>query len=116
MTEISAPPARPGQEIHFGPGPAPAGAVHVTTPTRAALLSDLGACLQAGRGFALATLNLDHAVKLRADPAFRAAYLAQTHVVADGNPIVSAFVSPVVPHNVAASPSTRAAARASSSG
>jgi N-acetylglucosaminyldiphosphoundecaprenol N-acetyl-beta-D-mannosaminyltransferase len=88
LTEISAPPARPGQEIHFGPGPAPAGAVHVTTPTRAALLDDLGACLKAGRGFALATLNLDHAVKLRADPAFRAAYLAQTHVVADGNPIV----------------------------
>ncbi len=41
-----------------------------------------------GEGFALATLNLDHLVKLRASGAFRRAYGAQDLVVADGNPIV----------------------------
>jgi N-acetylglucosaminyldiphosphoundecaprenol N-acetyl-beta-D-mannosaminyltransferase len=60
----------------------------VNFPTEAALLADLEACLSRGQGFAIATLNLDHVVKLRRDPAFRAAYLAQSHVVADGNPIV----------------------------
>lgn len=40
------------------------------------------------QGFALATLNLDHLVKLRSDMDFRAAYKAQDFVVADGNPIV----------------------------
>nr|WP_280520682.1 WecB/TagA/CpsF family glycosyltransferase [Phaeobacter sp. J2-8] len=39
-------------------------------------------------GFALATLNLDHLVKLRASSAFRVAYAAQDMVVADGNPLV----------------------------
>ncbi len=63
-------------------------AVHITTPTRAALFAEVEERLKAGRGFSLATLNLDHAVKLRRDPAFRAAYLAQDIVVADGNPIV----------------------------
>lgn len=56
--------------------------------TRAQLMGEMFTCLSARRGFALATLNLDHIVKLRRDPDFRAAYLAQTHVVADGNPIV----------------------------
>lgn len=79
---------RNGPIIHFGPGNAPAGAVRITTPTRAGLLDEVETCLKEGRGFTLATINLDHAVKLRSDPAFRAAYLAQTHVVADGNPIV----------------------------
>ena len=36
----------------------------------------------------MATLNLDHIVKLCRDPAFRAAYEAQDLVVADGNPVV----------------------------
>lgn len=40
------------------------------------------------RGFALATLNMDHLDKLRRDRAFRTAYAAQDLVVADGNPIV----------------------------
>lgn len=79
---------RGSQIIHFGAGAVPAGAVRITHPTRAGLLEDLGACLKERRGFSLATLNLDHAVKLKRDPAFRAAYLAQSHVVADGNPIV----------------------------
>lgn len=60
----------------------------VNFPTEAALLADVEACLVRGQGFAIATLNLDHVVKLRRDVAFRAAYRAQSHVVADGNPIV----------------------------
>ncbi|CAN0605633.1 unnamed protein product, partial [Ectocarpus sp. 12 AP-2014] len=39
-------------------------------------------------GFSVATLNLDHVVKLRRDPTFLSAYAAHTHVTADGNPIV----------------------------
>jgi N-acetylglucosaminyldiphosphoundecaprenol N-acetyl-beta-D-mannosaminyltransferase len=60
----------------------------VNVPTRAALLAEVSRRLRAGRGFALATINLDHLVKLRRDPAFAAAYAAQDLVVADGNPIV----------------------------
>jgi exopolysaccharide biosynthesis WecB/TagA/CpsF family protein len=44
--------------------------------------------LQARRGFALATLNLDHLEKLPRDPAFLAAYALHDLVVADGNPVV----------------------------
>lgn len=40
------------------------------------------------RGFALATLNLDHLVKLKSSPEFRKAYAAQDLITADGNPIV----------------------------
>ncbi|SDW24556.1 polymer biosynthesis protein, WecB/TagA/CpsF family [Roseicitreum antarcticum] len=43
---------------------------------------------RAGEGFALATINLDHVVKLTNDPEFREVYAAQDLVVADGNPIV----------------------------
>lgn len=64
------------------------GRVTVTVPDLAALLGDLRMRLVEGRGFSVATLNLDHAVKLRRDPAFRAAYAVQTHVTADGNPVV----------------------------
>ena len=79
--------------MSFRPEPDPKPAiepsrVHITTPSRAALLAEVEALLVAGRGFAIATLNLDHLVKLRRDPGFRAAYAAQTHVVADGNPVV----------------------------
>ena len=81
--------------MSFRPGPgagasgqAPSDGVLITTPTRTALLAQIEAMLAARQGFALATLNLDHLVKLRRDPAFRAAYAAQTHVVADGNPVV----------------------------
>jgi exopolysaccharide biosynthesis WecB/TagA/CpsF family protein len=62
--------------------------VTVTAPARRPLLDDLAARMSRGEGFAVATLNLDHVVKLGRDPAFREAYLAQTHVTADGNPIV----------------------------
>jgi exopolysaccharide biosynthesis WecB/TagA/CpsF family protein len=60
----------------------------VTVPSQAVLLADLRERISRGQGFAVATMNLDHAVKLRRDPAFRRAYAAQTHVTADGRPIV----------------------------
>lgn len=65
-----------------------AGPVTVTVPDAAALLADLGARLEAREGFTVATINLDHVVKLGRDGAFRAAYAAHSHVTADGNPIV----------------------------
>jgi N-acetylglucosaminyldiphosphoundecaprenol N-acetyl-beta-D-mannosaminyltransferase len=60
----------------------------VNFPTEAALLADVEANLNAGKGFAIATLNLDHVVKMRRNPHFLRAYRAHSHVVADGNPIV----------------------------
>lgn len=65
----------------------PIGGSHLIR-SQAALLDDLGRRFAAGQGFAVATVNLDHLVKLRRDESFRAAYARQTHVTADGNPIV----------------------------
>ncbi|MGX9854071.1 WecB/TagA/CpsF family glycosyltransferase [Limimaricola variabilis] len=65
-----------------------AGRVRVNMTDRAALMAEVSARLGAGRGFALATLNLDHLVKLPRDGAFRDAYAAQDLVTADGNPVV----------------------------
>ena len=62
--------------------------IGVNVATSAALLAAVGARLAAGQGFALATINLDHLVKLRESAAFRGAYGAQDLIVADGNPIV----------------------------
>lgn len=62
--------------------------VAVTMPTRDVLCAEIQVRFKARRGFCLATLNLDHVVKLGDDPAFRAAYLAHDYVTADGNPIV----------------------------
>ena len=62
--------------------------LRITHPDAGAVLADAGARLEAGQGFALATVNLDHLVKLRGDAGFRRAYAAQDFVVADGNPIV----------------------------
>lgn len=62
--------------------------IAVTSPDRSELLSDLRQRLRNRTGFSVATLNLDHVVKLQQDAAFRAAYAAHTHVTADGNPIV----------------------------
>ena len=62
--------------------------VVVTVPDRAALLADLRQRFMARTGFSVATLNLDHVVKLGRDPLFQNAYARQTHVTADGNPIV----------------------------
>lgn len=63
-------------------------AVTVNVRSRDRLLRDIESGLRDGVGFSVATLNLDHVVKLRRDPDFGAAYLAHTHVTADGNPIV----------------------------
>lgn len=62
--------------------------IHVNMPDQPALLAELQRRFRAGEGFALATLNLDHLVKLRQDPGFRNAYAAHDLVCADGNPIV----------------------------
>jgi len=62
--------------------------IRVNIPNRAALLHEVEDRLRHGTGFALATINLDHLVKLGDDPAFRAVYAAQDLVVADGNPVV----------------------------
>ena len=63
-------------------------AVTVTVPNRTALLADLAERMHRREGFAIATLNLDHVVKLSRNAAFRNAYGRHTHVTADGNPIV----------------------------
>lgn len=62
--------------------------VTVTVTDQPTLLDDLAERFRAGQGFSVATLNLDHVVKLSRNPKFRAAYAAQTHVTADGNPVV----------------------------
>lgn len=63
-------------------------AIRVNIPDPPALTAELTRRFRAGEGFALATINLDHLVKLRRDAGFRRAYAAQDLVVADGNPIV----------------------------
>ncbi|MHA6347576.1 WecB/TagA/CpsF family glycosyltransferase [Roseivivax sp. CAU 1761] len=62
--------------------------VTVNVPDMAALERAVAARLAARQGFALATLNLDHLVKLARSERFRAAYAAQDLVSADGNPVV----------------------------
>lgn len=62
--------------------------VTVNLADMAALRDAVTARFASGEGFALATINLDHLVKLRKDHGFARAYLAQDFVVADGNPIV----------------------------
>lgn len=62
--------------------------VTLNMPRRDVLMGEVAARLRRGEGFALATLNLDHLVKLRQSAAFRQAYAAQDLVVADGNPLV----------------------------
>src|SRR6056297_2104265 len=60
----------------------------VNTRDRQTLFENVHAHFLTGRGFTVATLNLDHIVKLRQQPAFRDAYARHSHVVADGNPFV----------------------------
>lgn len=62
--------------------------IKVNIPDREALLAEVAARLARRDGFALATINLDHLVKLRDSEAFRKAYARHDFVVADGNPIV----------------------------
>ena len=62
--------------------------IEVNVPTRAALEAEVLQRFSSGQGFALATVNLDHLVKMAASPSFLDAYAKQDLVVADGNPIV----------------------------
>lgn len=62
--------------------------IAVTVSDRDALLSDIRSRFAQKQGFSIATLNLDHVVKLRRDAQFQSAYAAQSHVTADGKPIV----------------------------
>ncbi|MGJ8618141.1 MAG: WecB/TagA/CpsF family glycosyltransferase [Sulfitobacter sp.] len=71
--------------MKFGTG---SSQVEVNFATRTALFRELKARLQQRRGFALATLNLDHLTKLPVDKGFAQAYRAQDIVVADGRPVV----------------------------
>ncbi len=72
-----------GLEFRFPPH-----RIVINLPDRTALAATVAARLAAGEGFALATINLDHLVKLAREPGFREIYAAQDLVVADGNPIV----------------------------
>lgn len=62
--------------------------INVNIANSAMLLATVLARFRAHQGFALATINLDHLVKLQTSDTFRAAYAAQDLVVADGHPIV----------------------------
>ena len=62
--------------------------VEVNAPDWETLTCEVAHRLENNIGFALATLNLDHIVKLRESAEFRRAYAAQDIVTADGNPIV----------------------------
>lgn len=64
------------------------GDIAVNMPQLESLLAEIRDCFLNRRGFAVATLNLDHLVKLRGGGAFRRAYGAQDYVVADGAPVV----------------------------
>ncbi len=60
----------------------------VNCPDRVRLFESIQEHWRRGQGFALATLNLDHIVKMRTIPDFFQSYKAHSHIVADGNPIV----------------------------
>ncbi len=62
--------------------------VEINMPKEAMLMKEIARRFERDEGFALATVNLDHLVKLRESEAFRVAYAAQDLVVADGNPLV----------------------------
>lgn len=63
--------------------------ISLNIATRTALMDEVTERFQTGKGFALATINLDHLVKLAASPDFRRAYAGQDLIVADGRPIVA---------------------------
>lgn len=62
--------------------------IDVNVPNWAVLEARVTERLAQHKGFALATINLDHLVKLEESTSFRRAYAAQDFVTADGNPIV----------------------------
>lgn len=62
--------------------------INVNLRNRMELFAAVRRRLVHGQGFALATINLDHLVKLSKVERFRRAYAEHDFVVADGNPIV----------------------------
>jgi exopolysaccharide biosynthesis WecB/TagA/CpsF family protein len=74
----------------------------VNLADKSAALAEIETRLRQRQGFTLATLNLDHVVKLRLDPAFRRAYALHDFVTADGNPIV--WLSRLAGHRIALVP------------
>lgn len=74
-----------GARLKFRFGPTE---IAVTLPDWEVLLATVDQRLRGRNGFALATINLDHLVKLQRLPAFRAAYATHDLICADGNPIV----------------------------
>jgi N-acetylglucosaminyldiphosphoundecaprenol N-acetyl-beta-D-mannosaminyltransferase len=63
-------------------------AVRINCQHSAALLAAVRQNFGDGRGFAMATINVDHLQRLARDGRFRSAYAAHDLVCADGNPIV----------------------------
>ena len=59
----------------------------ITIPTLPAAVAEIVARAEKAESFTVFTLNLDHIVKLRRDPAFRAAYETASLITADGEPI-----------------------------
>lgn len=66
----------------------PDGTITLNVDGQQNLLNNISADFSAGHGFTVATLNLDHMVKLTADDTFRQAYIDHKYVTADGRPIV----------------------------
>ena len=64
------------------------GKISVNAPSLDVLERRVRRSFAAGKGFALATINLDHLVKMQHDAAFYVSYAKHDLVVADGNPIV----------------------------
>jgi len=62
--------------------------IEVNVPIRKQLEDEVHQRFTDGQGFALATVNLDHLVKMASSPEFLDAYSQQDLVVADGRPIV----------------------------
>lgn len=62
--------------------------IAVTHKDAASAIAEVERRLTDGRGFSIATINLDHLTKLRSNPVFLAAYVRQNIIVTDGNPIV----------------------------
>lgn len=78
------------ERLSSGAGGAPPAAADPLRPAGGTGDADVAgdAAAEPRRGFALATMNLDHLVKLRRSAAFRNAYRRHSHVVADGRPVV----------------------------
>ncbi|MCE8009692.1 WecB/TagA/CpsF family glycosyltransferase [Aestuariivita sp.] len=62
--------------------------IGVNVPDWPSLRAEVTRRFRAGEGFALATINLDHLVKMAGDAGFASIYAQQDLIVADGRPIV----------------------------